>query len=486
MKTAYNVFKKKLQPKPKSIGQQAGDVGKALSTLGVNLASSTQNNIEAMRRLAAEAFARSRKTLDNAQNQALYGLNKAAINPNPAVNTLPREAIGAGQAWSDYAKAPTFKKLEEAKLKTAIPVARVVAAPLVGAKTYIGSTVLGGAFGAGAKIVENAMKDKGSKNVASLESLGKLTKGVPEAAFQGAQQGVVNAPIIGAMSKVTNPAITKAASKVINKLPPVIANKISDAGKDIINRVIQGTLSIPEGKAMATALGREYTLVDAAIDFSVGSGLATKVGTDVQAKAKQTFPEMTPDQKLNAQKGFIETFKANADKFVVSHGLTPYSKEEYANFKVVLAKDKSTGYAIKPDGDLISVFNQGAKGSGKYAVMDAIENGATKLDCFDGGLARYYEKFGFEEYDRMKWDDQYAPDGWNYDTMGRPDIVSYKLNPKKYADYKNQWEGSKNTRNGDMAQPRSPVFERNFRPDGRGSGGTAKETVKTADQKLPK
>lgn len=27
----------------------------------------------------------------------------------------------------------------------------------------------------------------------------------------------------------------------------------------------------------------------------------------------------------------------------------------------------------------------------------------------------------------MKWNDKYAPDGWNYEKFGRPDIVFMKL-----------------------------------------------------------
>jgi len=33
---------------------------------------------------------------------------------------------------------------------------------------------------------------------------------------------------------------------------------------------------------------------------------------------------------------------------------------------------------------------------------------------------------GFKEYDCLKWDDQYAPDNWDYEKHGRPDMVMMK------------------------------------------------------------
>lgn len=64
------------------------------------------------------------------------------------------------------------------------------------------------------------------------------------------------------------------------------------------------------------------------------------------------------------------------------------------------------------------------KGSGNTLVNQAVENGAKRLDCYDinGGLPRLYSRNGFKPVARMKWDD-YAPDGWDYDKNGRPDVV---------------------------------------------------------------
>ena len=84
--------------------------------------------------------------------------------------------------------------------------------------------------------------------------------------------------------------------------------------------------------------------------------------------------------------------------------LTVYSPSEYNQMKCYLGKNNSSGYAIKDGSELVSVFSsQGS--SGDAIVQDAIENGATHLDCFatrdrmgniSGGLYTLYSRNGFK------------------------------------------------------------------------------------------
>ena len=119
-------------------------------------------------------------------------------------------------------------------------------------------------------------------------------------------------------------------------------------------------------------------------------------------------------------------------------GLTVYQYplEEYKTMRTFLSEDGLTGYAIKADGDFVSLFNVGAKGAGEQAILDGIwVNGALKLDAFaqvtddypKGFLNTKYEDFGFEEVSRDKWDAQYAPDGWDEGIDGTPDVVYMKV-----------------------------------------------------------
>ncbi len=99
-----------------------------------------------------------------------------------------------------------------------------------------------------------------------------------------------------------------------------------------------------------------------------------------------------------------------------------YPPEDYASMGTFLSDDGLTGYAIKPDGDLVSVFNVGAKGRIEEILPRLPGQGATKLDAFDesGRLPDLYAKAGFREVRREPWNPAYAPPGW---TGGTPDVV---------------------------------------------------------------
>ncbi len=107
--------------------------------------------------------------------------------------------------------------------------------------------------------------------------------------------------------------------------------------------------------------------------------------------------------------------------------VTAYTPKEYREMGVrtYVSKGGKSGYAIKKDGDIISVFS--SEGKGKLMIADAVKRGGNKLDCFDGFLPAFYGKFGFRETGRYKWDDQYKPQGWNTAKHDNPDVVLMEL-----------------------------------------------------------
>lgn len=159
-------------------------------------------------------------------------------------------------------------------------------------------------------------------------------------------------------------------------------------------------------------------------------------------------------------------FRATVEPLVKKYGLSDYRADEYKEFKTALTTTKDAGYAIKPSGDLVSVFNTDGKGNGVYAVIDAIENGAKKLDSYDGKLVDYYSQFGFEEYKREP--------NW---TAGQPDVVYQKLNPQKYEQFKKDHPELYKTAVTGAGGQTGPVFERNFRSVGSEPQGTGKENI---------
>lgn len=107
--------------------------------------------------------------------------------------------------------------------------------------------------------------------------------------------------------------------------------------------------------------------------------------------------------------------------------LTAYSCKELRTFRLYLCRDQSAGFAVKPDGELVNLFNNGTRAKCRHLAREAIRLGARTLACFDGFLRAYYERLGFHEYARVRWDDRYAPRGWDYTTFGRPDVVYMRL-----------------------------------------------------------
>jgi hypothetical protein len=104
--------------------------------------------------------------------------------------------------------------------------------------------------------------------------------------------------------------------------------------------------------------------------------------------------------------------------------LSPLAPEDIEHHTLLVSKDRTIGVAIDPDGDIQNVFNNGGpqRGAGR-AITRAIETGGRTLDCFGGYLPDYYRQFGFIETGRMKFNDEFAPQNWNYERDGRPDVV---------------------------------------------------------------
>jgi len=95
----------------------------------------------------------------------------------------------------------------------------------------------------------------------------------------------------------------------------------------------------------------------------------------------------------------------------------------------LLASNGVGGVSISPDGRLEYLFTHGSavSGLGRALVEEAIDRGAVALDCYEGFLPEYYRQFGFQETDRVTFDPAKAPESWNPDQHGYPDVVFMQL-----------------------------------------------------------
>lgn len=99
--------------------------------------------------------------------------------------------------------------------------------------------------------------------------------------------------------------------------------------------------------------------------------------------------------------------------------LTPYSVESFAGMKLFKLEGYNIGFAVKSDGDVVSVHNNsGVGGVGSELMQATIRNGGAKLDHFDGFLTGLYVKNGFSKVlGSDSWNDAYAPQDWKYEPV---------------------------------------------------------------------
>ena len=112
--------------------------------------------------------------------------------------------------------------------------------------------------------------------------------------------------------------------------------------------------------------------------------------------------------------------------FITLYSLEEYREMEKSGAKFYLAKDKLSGFVIKVNGELISVFSL-EKGRGRKLVRKAVEFGAIQLDCLGEHLKALYQEVGFKVVEQASWNEEYAPKAWDYQKFGRPNWYLMKI-----------------------------------------------------------
>ena len=113
-----------------------------------------------------------------------------------------------------------------------------------------------------------------------------------------------------------------------------------------------------------------------------------------------------------------------------------YPKEDYQKMRLFATPDELSVFAIKSDGDIVSVASLPGAPSGRVHSMLSLatELGGTKLDAFDTVLPEIYAMSGFKEVGRVNWNEDYKPDNWNKEVFskfnnGEPDVVFMEYDP---------------------------------------------------------
>ena len=115
-----------------------------------------------------------------------------------------------------------------------------------------------------------------------------------------------------------------------------------------------------------------------------------------------------------------------------------YDEGEYRDMRLLVTDDGKAGVALKGD-EVVSVFAHkdcAHPRAARAMLRHATALGGHRLDCFDTVLPDLYADAGFVPVARLRWNDDYAPDGWDYDTFrafndGRPDVVFMAYDPDR-------------------------------------------------------
>ena len=154
-------------------------------------------------------------------------------------------------------------------------------------------------------------------------------------------------------------------------------------------------------------------------------------------EAGLTVPKITQVDAKNSAQSYSTDMAEAMSKHEMGLQVTIQKPEDILDSKL-FRTEHGGGFAIKPDGDIVGVFNpiEAPSGSGYSMLQLAIDQGGKKLDAFRTYLPDVYETVGMKPVARVKWNDDYAPEGWSKETFGKynngePDLVLF-VHDKNY------------------------------------------------------
>lgn len=173
-------------------------------------------------------------------------------------------------------------------------------------------------------------------------------------------------------------------------------------------------------------------------------------------KINQVVAEQS-QEKVNNYVGKLNEIKnADPDTYWSVSSVTP---EDASKSAIIDTKDGAA--MVKPDGDIVGVFKKpesDAKGVAQDLLKKAVELGGIKLDNFDGYLTKQYEKAGFRVVSKTPFNEEFAPEGWNKEKHGTPDVVAMVYDPKGELNIEEKTFDNKDTGYDDMIAYRDKLI----------------------------
>lgn len=161
------------------------------------------------------------------------------------------------------------------------------------------------------------------------------------------------------------------------------------------------------------------------------------------------FHDAIAKARQNNEKGLYVSLYPIDD---INHG--DWVEIGYSNkdMRLFLSDDGSTGFALHGE-DIISVFSDKTVANHPKSVcsilLNALEAGGRKLDCYGEDLVKIYERMGFKLVGKIPYNDDYMTKEWRdkLDTLGRPDVYALYWTDNSIEDTLSKLENRLNTIN---------------------------------------
>lgn len=145
---------------------------------------------------------------------------------------------------------------------------------------------------------------------------------------------------------------------------------------------------------------------------------------------------LTTLHEIDDAAGFLNLITRAKQSNTYGAAVFVYDVDDYAQMRLFITEDGTAGFALKGD-DIVSVFKaEGSpqRGFATSSVILAIGQGGRRADAFDTELPHLYTRMGMRPVARQTFDDEFAPEGWDFDTFrrynqGRPDVLYFAYDP---------------------------------------------------------
>jgi len=184
-----------------------------------------------------------------------------------------------------------------------------------------------------------------------------------------------------------------------------------------------------KARSFKTASGRNAGGVGGVKSVHTPTSNYAKLLSDSEILADITLHELEPSRAPD----FHAAITQSKETSPYGAAVYVYPEDMYKGMRLFMTPDQKSGFAIKEDGDIVSMFSDG-NGKAYPMLQLAVEQGGTKLDAFDTVLPEIYSMAGFVEVGRDKWSDEYMPENWNKEAFseyngGEPDVVYMEYQP---------------------------------------------------------